>query len=222
VDDISKLNNNRVKIDLFSTSHFGFFIVGRQVISHMVCSGNRGLKVNKTFIIKMIKIRQLGFTLIEMMLTLSLVAIIAVAAVPMMGDLINTSQVRGAAEHMYSNIQLARSEAVKSNQPMRFSFTSGSGWCYGFSTVANCNCGTQACQSNTGAVSNTALSEDSSTYSSGINLQPNGSVLNNSNNPTNLTLKVQGTGSRVIKINLSALGQVSLCSSTVSGYSSCP
>lgn len=57
-----------------------------------------------------------GFTLVELMVTVAVLGIIAVVAVPAMTDMINNSRVRGASEEVTGALQLARSEALKRNQ----------------------------------------------------------------------------------------------------------
>lgn len=73
--------------------------------------------------------RNKGFTLIEGMITVALVAIIAALAAPGMQTLISRFQLRTASDAVMSGLQLARSEALRRSQPVRFSLVAGSsGW----------------------------------------------------------------------------------------------
>ena len=54
-----------------------------------------------------------GFTLIEIMIVVAVVAIFAMVAVPSMQDLIVASRVRGASSDFYASLVAARSEAIK-------------------------------------------------------------------------------------------------------------
>lgn len=54
-----------------------------------------------------------GFTLIELMMTIVILAIFAALAAPSMADLLAATAVRGASSDFYSSLIAARSEAIK-------------------------------------------------------------------------------------------------------------
>ena len=62
-----------------------------------------------------------GFTLIELIVTLAVAAIIAAIGLPAMQQLINANRLNGQAEELSSAIQLARSEAVRTAAPVTIS-----------------------------------------------------------------------------------------------------
>src|ERR1041384_3858506 len=81
-----------------------------------------------------------GFTLIEMMVTVSVATILTVVAVPNMQSMIQRRQLEGAAGEMYSNLLLMRSQAIEKNRSVFVNFTgSGTGWTYGLDDVASCS-----------------------------------------------------------------------------------
>ncbi|MFC1748705.1 GspH/FimT family pseudopilin [Pseudomonadota bacterium] len=84
--------------------------------------------------------KNMGFTLIELMVTLAVLAIIATLAVPSMQSFFDKRHVIEAAEDLYSNIQQARSEAIARNQlvALRFSENNSTTWVYGISTNGAC------------------------------------------------------------------------------------
>jgi type IV fimbrial biogenesis protein FimT len=92
-------------------------------------------------------IRERGFTLLELMIVLVILAILVTLAIPMF-DMVEKRRVRGAAEEIYSAAQFARSEAIKQSRDMFFVAgisADGANWCVGVGNVANCNCLNGAC-----------------------------------------------------------------------------
>ncbi|MBQ0796602.1 GspH/FimT family pseudopilin [Zhongshania sp.] len=59
--------------------------------------------------------RQRGYTLLELMVTLGIVAILAGVAVPSFNGFIQTQRLRSAANDLTTSFNLARSESVKRN-----------------------------------------------------------------------------------------------------------
>ena len=78
-----------------------------------------------------------GFTLIELMVTVSVLAIVLVAAVPSFVDFFDKNRVRGAADGVISLISNARAEAVKNNLDVNIAMAgSGAAWCMGANAAA--------------------------------------------------------------------------------------
>jgi type IV fimbrial biogenesis protein FimT len=65
-----------------------------------------------------------GMTLIELMVTLTIAAVLMFAVIPDIGAWIRNLQVRNAAEAIQAGLQQARNEALRRNQPVRFSLVS--------------------------------------------------------------------------------------------------
>lgn len=68
-----------------------------------------------------------GFTLIELMVGLTIMAFLMMAGVPSLSDWIRNSQMRSTAESITTGLHQARAEAVKRNTPVRFQITSSLG-----------------------------------------------------------------------------------------------
>jgi type IV fimbrial biogenesis protein FimT len=72
--------------------------------------------------------RQCGFTLIEMMITIAVLAILVALALPAMGNWIKNAQIRTAAESLQNGLQKARNEAARQNAAVEFVIGPGSAW----------------------------------------------------------------------------------------------
>lgn len=88
-----------------------------------------------------------GFTLVELMVTVAVVAILLTIGIPAFQSTLDKRRLVGAAEQLQADLQYARSEAIKRNVRVYVSFTTGTDWCYGIATIPACNCGiANSCQ----------------------------------------------------------------------------
>lgn len=76
----------------------------------------------------MIRSFQHGMTLIELMITLTILGILVVAAMPSYSQWIQNSQIRTASDAILNGLQLTRAEAVRRNAAVAFAFGSGTAW----------------------------------------------------------------------------------------------
>lgn len=77
-----------------------------------------------------------GFTLVELMITVSVMAILAAIAMPSVTAMINNSRAAGQTEELVSSLQLARAEAIRRNA--RVTICAGvAGSCSGSGTWSN-------------------------------------------------------------------------------------
>jgi type IV fimbrial biogenesis protein FimT len=81
------------------------------------------------------KTRRRGFTIIELMMVVTILAILATLAVPSMRDMLIATQLRSAASDLFESVILARSEAIKRNANVDVVPNSGD-WALGWSVKA--------------------------------------------------------------------------------------
>lgn len=85
-----------------------------------------------------------GFTLVELLLAVALVSVLIVLVAPSMREMIAVQRVRSINAELLTNLQFARSEAVRRNAPVKVSFASDSSqscytaWIGG--VLGTCNC----------------------------------------------------------------------------------
>jgi len=90
------------------------------------------------------KRRQHGLTLLELAIVVAITAIVAATAAPSFTALIDARRLDSAATRLAADIQLARSEAITRNQPLRLSLFTGTGvscWIVHSGAAADCRCG---------------------------------------------------------------------------------
>jgi len=64
--------------------------------------------------------RQRGFTLIELVVTMAVLALLLLAAVPSMGRWLDNTRIRNVSDSLQGGLQLARAEAIRRNQNVTF------------------------------------------------------------------------------------------------------
>ena len=71
------------------------------------------------------RLNQAGVTLTEVMVVISIVGLLAVAAMPFVGSAIGDSKARGGAEHVMSAFRTARQNAVSAAATYRVTIAAG-------------------------------------------------------------------------------------------------
>ena len=71
--------------------------------------------------------RQGGFTMIELLITITIIGLVLMFGMPSMSSWLQSNQIRSAAESVQSGLLLARSEAVRRNTNVQFTLSSLAG-----------------------------------------------------------------------------------------------
>lgn len=107
-----------------------------------------------------IRARQIGFTLVELLIAMAIFGILAAFAVPSYQNMIENSKIKTATDSILAGLQIARAEAVKRNTSVQFDFRTDSAW-----TVCITPAGAGSCPTTDGAttIESRAVSEGSTT-----------------------------------------------------------
>lgn len=163
-----------------------------------------------------------GWTLVELMITIVITAILVILAIPSFTSFINTQRLVGTTENLYATLQSARWAAIKNNATVVVSFQTGSSWCYGVNTLTACNCTTPS-NCNLGAV--TAPNTDLSLSLTGVSGTPPQIQIESTHGAPNasgqMTFTISNT-STAMSVMINVLGSLLACSSQVNGYQVCP
>jgi prepilin-type N-terminal cleavage/methylation domain-containing protein len=83
-----------------------------------------------------------GFTLLEAVFTVAVLAIILSAAIPSYASYLARQRLRHVAELLEQDLRRARELSVNENANINVSFQSGPQWCWGLSHETVCSCAT--------------------------------------------------------------------------------
>lgn len=85
-------------------------------------------------------IRTRGVTLLELLIVVTILALLLGIALPSAQDLIERNRLKAAAQALAEDLQWTRSEAIKRNRVLGFSVDTGH-WCYGVTEQpTGCDC----------------------------------------------------------------------------------
>ncbi|PCJ34897.1 MAG: hypothetical protein COA75_12015 [Cellvibrionales bacterium] len=82
---------------------------------------------------------QQGFTLIEAMIVVAVIAVLLAVAVPSFSDFFEKNRLKRATEAVYGLITKARAESVIRDRDLFVIVDSGT-WCAGYAVADDCNC----------------------------------------------------------------------------------
>lgn len=158
-----------------------------------------------------------GLTLVEMVTTLAVLAVVAAIALPTFAGVSERARLRQAAETLASDLGEARFEAARSGRTLHVAIDGApSGWCWSVAATPGCDCHVAAtCQ----------LKAEQAHRHGGIELlqaqpaafQPEGLPAQRGG------ALFRSSRGEMLKVTVSALGRASVCSPgpQVPGYPAC-
>ena len=174
--------------------------------------------------------RVMGVTLIELLVTVAVLAILATVAFPSFIDMLQRNRISGVAQNIYAELQRARAAAIKLDAPVYvYSGPSGASWCVALSSVVSgCDCDSCTLNENGVAQSYVVRAEDYPNVSlvppvenGTFGFDPDlGMVTPSSSGLFQFTLD-----SMALNVQFSRLGRFNICypngGSAVMGYEEC-
>jgi len=187
--------------------------------------------------------RQRGFTLIELLTGITVLALILVSIMPAVGNWLDNTRIRNAADSLQNGMQTARGEAIRRNQSMSFWMvglnnpavlsddctlsSASASWVVSInSPVAHCADEPSTDSSpmlvvgraaGAGRVSVKAVGQDGTTAATTVTFDGFGRITNtDAINRIDLTGTGTGTDTRDLRLLISAAGSVRLCDPAVS------
>ncbi len=161
--------------------------------------------------------RSAGFTIIELLIALTLVAILVAVAIPSYQSLRQEQMVKAATQAVYIDMMLLKSEAIKRNKPITFKiFNVGQpDWCYRIAIDTTCDSCADTCSSIegrkgvnapefSGVIVDTSLGYKSASTAS-IKFSPRRSTFFGG------YIKVSNSSNIVSHITLASYGRISTC-----------
>lgn len=158
--------------------------------------------------------RPRGFTLLELLLALAIVAVLLTLALPSFGSILSRHRLKAAAEQLAADLGELRLQAAQRGVPLHLQLHAGAQWCYALASAGGCDCRVvQACQLKTVH----AQDHPGVTLVEGRELRIDGTP------GARGAALLRGSDGAQLRVGLSPLGRPRICAPgvAVAGYPAC-
>jgi len=162
--------------------------------------------------------RARGLTLLELLVTLAIVAVMMTLALPSFGSIVARHRLKAAAEQLAADLGELRLLSAQRGQALHLDLQAGTQWCYALATVSGCDCRVvQSCQLKTVR----ATDHPGVTLLAGGNLLVDARPIGPLQNSGQALL--QGSEGGQLRVGLTPLGRPKVCTpgGAVPGYPNC-
>jgi prepilin-type N-terminal cleavage/methylation domain-containing protein len=163
--------------------------------------------------------RQLGLTLIELMIVIAIAAVLIAMAAPAFNDLLITQRAKGAAEGLVAALQNTKAQTAKANEITSIVFkpaatgTAHASWCYGMTDVgdATCDCSATPTDCAIGSVVDGDTYKDVTMEFNSSDLRSFEPVTGSAANSTNGTVIFRAGNNKDLGVTVSTIGRIRVC-----------
>jgi len=164
-----------------------------------------------------------GFTLLEFLVTMTVIGIMMTIGAPSLLNIITKHHLKGATETIYADLQLARMEAIKRNKNISLTFqaTDTPSWCYAMHDDSDCDCNLENSCKIEGKPSMVTYGKEFDDVSLKTNFKQNTTSFNpirGTSNSGSIILTMKQISSKMI---VSSRGRIRVCSDELMDYPVC-